>query len=299
MKLSKQQACPIKKLNLYKSNSELFLAWVKFIILETLGFSKLDSSIHTRRSMQKTFLSWVANFYKWESSSRVVRQKWKLEESGLSYFWKESLLSANRESKIADLDKLIWDFQATKVEYENKSKRGDFGILQKYNTILLSLTNAIPETKNDLPLIINVAIVVLISFRMSYGHNNINAEEEKKVLLWIIKSIIGSFLILQKRYFDISGLAFMNNTYVDKYWKQILPIEFIWNDIENLKWQFTQEFKENVDELASTDVYSTDGYTKMITSCPAATNWLLPLLTKNIFDILYEGPRSENKNSTI
>ena len=91
-----------------------------------------------------------------------VRQEWKLEESGLSYFWRESLLSANRESKIADLDKLIWDFQATKVEYENKSKRGDFGILQKYNTILLSLTNAIPETKNDLPLIINVAIVVLI-----------------------------------------------------------------------------------------------------------------------------------------
>ncbi len=300
MKLNnKQQTCPIKKLHSYKNNSELFLAGVKLIILETLGFSKSDYSIHTRRSMQKVFLSWVIDLYKWWVSSNNWVLRWELIESKLSLFWKDALLRSNRESKIEEINKVIWEFQNAIEEYRYRSQKSIYGKVSHFNTRFLSLINAIPDGRDEFGLITNITLIVLIAFRMHYKEQGAgNNESEKIKLLQITNSVLGSFLVLQKREFNNAGLAFMQNIDIDESWKQIFPIEFIWTDIENPKWQFTQWFKDSTQNLMTTDEYKEYWYTDMITSCPAAQNWILPLLTKRVFNILYESARSENKNYT-
>lgn len=295
---NKQTSCPVKRLRSYKNNSELFLAWVKVIVLEKLGFGKSDYSIYTRRSMQKAFLSWVIDLYKWWVNSNNWTLRWELIESKLSLFWKDALLRSNRESKIEEINKVIWEFQNAIEEHRYRSEKGIYGKVSTFNTRFLSLINAIPNGRDEFGLITNITLIVLIAFRMHYKEQDIeNNESERIKLLQITNSVLGSFLVLQKREFNNASLAFMKNIDIDESWKQILPIEFIWTDIENPKWQFTQWFKDSTQNLMTTDEYKEFWYTDMITSCPAAQNWILPLLTKKIFNILYEGPRSENKSS--
>jgi hypothetical protein len=140
-----------------------------------------------------------------------------LKESLLSDFWKDIFLGTQYESKIADINEVILGFQNSIEEYKRRSEIGTYGISHKFNTKVLSLTNAIPESRDELAFIIITTLVVIMSFRMHYKEHGVeNNESEKIKLLQITNSVLGSFLLLQKREFNNAGLAFMKNIDIDE-----------------------------------------------------------------------------------
>ncbi len=289
---NKQTSCPVKRLRSYKNNSELLLAWIKFIVLKSLCLGKLESTIHIRRSMQKTFLSWVAKLHKWGSCTYMT-QTWVLKESLLSEFWKDIFFNTEYESKIADINQVILGFQNSIEEYKYRSKMGAYGAFHKFNTKILSLTNTIPESRDELAFIINTTLVVIMSFRMHFKEQmkNIDTAEERVVLLKIVGSVIGTLLTLQKRKFNNAVLAFMENISTEASWKQIFPIKFNWSHYSDPEWTFTEQFSRSMDTLMNTWSLIEHWYTDMRTSCPAVTDWLIPYLITQVFDIVYVTPK--------
>lgn len=139
-----------------------------------------------------------------------------MEKSELTYFWKTALSEINQQSKIQEIENLIWRFQSALESYKNESEMGTYGKANKFNAKVLSLVGAVPNSMDEINFITNLALIVLIAFRIHYGSRETERNEnEKNKLLKLINSIIASFLTLQKQPFNNAVLAFMEQVDID------------------------------------------------------------------------------------
>lgn len=231
--------------------------------------------------MQKTFLN---NFIKKYKDSTIDTETTVLLESGLEDFWVTILQGAGKTELIPELHAIIGDFQHAEATYAIDAIAWNYGRLEQIITTVLSHIKAIPKARDEFHFMISTIIITIIAFRLQYGKN---IPHEREILEKTLSELNGQFLRLQKQSLNNAMHAFINSTYVDEVTHiQEFPIQFLQNG-ENYSFHFSDTFNKNFLALEQNPWDNFSSYTDIVTSCPAATGNLIPIMMKRLFNKIY------------
>lgn len=276
------KTCPITRLKRYQTTVDIFLAWMQLVIWRSLKLSETDTLIHTRRSFQRTFLSWWIEFLPTYCPQEDGSQK--EAPNVLGEFWKDVLTRWERPDKLKVISEEIAFLQDSQRVYHQIAKSWQLGNVKKIASNVLELTHTIPEMNDEMHFIVNVYLIVDICIGLHHNkEKNIDrSNSTKRITLQILQSL----LILQKEAFNNRVAAFMFSVGQDDVtWKDYFPIELTWENDE-LDWKFSKKFRENLWIIENEWEYSHFGYTDMTTSCPAATDGIMSKLVDRVHILL-------------